>query len=123
MKILNLTQHEATPEQIAQGVYDLSPTLRKTLSRLLTFDDLPTCKHVRDVAETIADLARTFCEPDTLHVMIGAPFLMASLEKALACKGFIPLYAFSKRESTEETQADGSVKKIAKFRHVGFVDF
>ena len=31
------------------------------------------------------------------------------------------LFAFSRRESVEETQADGSVRKTVLFRHVGFV--
>ena len=33
----------------------------------------------------------------------------------------IPLYAFSRRESVEEWQPDGSVRKINIFRHDGFV--
>jgi hypothetical protein len=31
------------------------------------------------------------------------------------------VYAFSRRESTEAVQEDGSVRKVAVFRHLGFV--
>jgi hypothetical protein len=55
-------------------------------------------------------------------VMIGgAPFLMAGLEKALRCTGLRAIYAFSRRESVEAVQEDGSVRKVAVFRHLGFV--
>ena len=51
----------------------------------------------------------------------GAPFLMGALESALLDYGITPVYAFSKRESVEEVQKDGSVKKINIFRHAGFI--
>ena len=45
---------------------------------------------------------------------------MAPLEEALRYRGILPLYAFSRRESREETDPDGSVRKVAVFRHLGF---
>ncbi len=54
--ILNLTQHTATPEQLAQGVVDLPAELRAELSRLLTVDDLPTQAGIADRCEAIAGL-------------------------------------------------------------------
>jgi len=51
----------------------------------------------------------------------GVPYLMAPLERALRRRGVTPLYAFSRRESREETLPDGSVRKTATFRHMGFV--
>lgn len=51
----------------------------------------------------------------------GAPFFMAPLEAALRAVNIIPVYAFSKRESVEEKQPDGSVKKTQVFKHAGFV--
>ena len=47
---------------------------------------------------------------------------MPPLEKALRGLGIRPLYAFSVRESVEETLPDGSVRKVAVFRHKGFVE-
>jgi len=41
---------------------------------------------------------------------------------ALRDQGIEPVYAFSVRESIEQTQPDGSVRKVNVFRHAGFVD-
>ena len=125
MKILNLTQHAPTDEQVEAGVVNPGLTSREDLSALLTFDKLPTSSEVRKAAMDIA--LRAFRERIsgicTTHVMIGgAPFLMPHLERTLRDMGFDVMYAFSERESTEQTQPDGSVRKINVFRHVGFVE-
>lgn len=123
--ILNLTQHSATPEQIAQGVVDLPDEARAELCALLTFDSLPTRDEIEERATAIADLAALESETEhgcCIRAMIGgAPFLMAALEGELRANGIKPLYAFSVRQSIEQEQPDGSVRKINVFRHVGFV--
>lgn len=131
MGILNLTQHLATAEQRDAGVVDLPPAERETLQALLTFDRLPTGEQVFGAAKDIAALAaRIIADPLDVtgkaplpRVMIGgAPFLMADLERALRKQGIVAVYAFSVRESVEQAQPDGSVKKTAVFRHRGFVE-
>ena len=139
--ILNLTQHRATPEQVEAGVVDLPEAMREVLMKALTFEDLPSPEEIQDRAWTIANLAMEVC--DDIHraawnatqagqvpanaslkvaTMIGgAPFLMSTLERELAEAGLEPAYAFSRREVVEQPQADGSVRKMAVFRHVGFV--
>jgi len=47
---------------------------------------------------------------------------MGALEKAIRGKGFSPVYAFSKRESEDIPQPDGSIKKVLVFRHSGSVE-
>jgi len=85
----------------------------------LTFNDIPTKGEVVKRATWLADLAH---ELKYHSAMIGgAPYLMAELEKALLDRGIRPLYAFSTRESVEETFPDGSVRKVNVFKHVGFV--
>ena len=42
MKILNLTQHIATPEQQAQGVFEPSPQDKADIKRLLTLEGCPS---------------------------------------------------------------------------------
>ena len=127
--IVNLTQHTATPERIAQGVVDLNDEVRNALVTALTFEDLPTMADVEDAADVVAELA---CQngiggddgdsPWPEAAMIGgAQFLMAPLEAALRSRGIKPVYAFSRRESVETTKPDGSVVKTNVFRHVGFV--
>lgn len=134
--IINITQHTATEDQRAAGVMDLPPPWRSQVVELLTFDTLPTTTEIRDRAETLADLACRLQSaedraaegldlPSTsfaLHALIGgAPWLMAPLEDALRARGIMPVYAFSVRESVEETLPDGTVRKTAVFRHKGFV--
>lgn len=119
-KIVNLTQHSSTPEQRAHGVVDLEGKEREELLELLTFNELPTQSEVRERAERIADLTSTHgCEAAMIG---GAPYLMGPLEAALRERGITPLYAFTKRESVEEVQPDGSVRKTAVFRHAGFIE-
>jgi hypothetical protein len=132
--ICNLTQHPATPDQVAAGVIDLAPDLREALCAALTFERLPTARDITERADLIAEMAALHGLPasdddanagaDTAPraAMIGgAPYLMAPLEAALRERGIAPLYAFSTRESVEQVQADGSVRKVNVFRHAGFV--
>lgn len=125
MSIFNLTQHKATPEQIAQGVVDCPDRWAGELRELLTFNELPTASEIHERAMEIAALAEMVMEgiPGCTSAMIGgAPFLMGPLEAELTKLDILPLYAFSIRESVEQEQADGSVRKVNVFRHVGFVD-
>ena len=55
MTILNLTQHVATPDQIAAGVVE--PTAKKVVQELLTFASPPTATEIHDRAAKLAALA------------------------------------------------------------------
>ena len=115
-EILNLTQHSATAEQIASGVF--TPANHSAVKALLDFQTLPTVADVWQRARQLAQLAKA---SGASHAMIGgAPFLMKELEFQLLAVGVSPLYAFSVRESVEAVQPDGSVVKTAVFKHVGF---
>ena len=117
MGIINLTQHAATPEQIAAGV--VPAHFAERLPSLLNFSSIPTPLEIRQRAEVVASLAH---DTGAREAMIGgAPFFMAALERALRQCGITPLYAFSERASEEQTQPDGGVRKVNVFRHVGFV--
>ncbi len=121
--IVNLTQHPATPDQIAAGVVEFDETAKEELIQTLTFDGPPTSQDIVRKARFIARLVRDVCGKHIHRAMIGgAPYFMAELEKALLDVGISPCYAFSKRESIEEIAPDGSVKKTAVFKHAGFVD-
>ena len=118
--IINFTQHAATDEQKAAGVVDLEGAAAAELRRLLTFDSLPTRAEIRERSLDLTDLAAV---SGGGAVMIGgAPFLMGPLEKALKDAGLKVVYAFSRRESEDQHQPDGSVKKVAVFRHAGFIE-
>ncbi|HSW52952.1 MAG TPA: hypothetical protein VLG93_06965 [Sulfuricaulis sp.] len=127
--ILNLTQHPASADQIAVGVVDLAGDELASLKDALTFGELPTEQEIRDRAEHVAELA---CmnglggddgdDPFPAQAMIGgALWLMAPLAEALRARSIEPLFAFSVRETEEQKQSDGSVRKVAVFRHAGFV--
>lgn len=127
--ILNLTQHLSTDDQREAGVVDLPSDKRAGLQVALTFDTPPTRAEIEERAETIAQIAvlnglgnNGLDDPEPRQALIGgAPFLMAALEAALMDRHIEPVYAFSRRESVEEHQTDGSVRKTQVFRHVGFV--
>ena len=121
--ILNLTQHDPTPEQIAAGVVAWDNTTQSTISKLLTFEELPTDLEIADRAYRLATLAAELGQDCTKpQAMIGgAPFLMSALERHLVDQGVQPVYAFSVRRSTEQVQSDGTVIKVSPFRHLGFV--
>ena len=122
--IINLTQHNASPEQVAAGVVDVPAELKSDLSALLTFSTLPTKEELSEAAMKVAAMA-VICTQgtDAPAAMIGgAPFLMASLEVALRHYGIEPLYSFSERVSEEKMEADGTVRKVNLFKHKGFVE-
>jgi len=117
--ILNLTQHNATQEQIEAGVIEPSQEDKETIKRLLTFNDIPTFSELYSRA---SDLAIIASEYDVECVMIGgAPYLMSNLESAIIAVDLTPVCAFSKRVSIEKTLDDGSVVKQTVFKHIGFV--
>ena len=129
MIIINLTQHPASAEQIAAGVVDLPSEARDALIALLTFSSIPDAEEIRDRAHDIAELA---CfnglggddedDPFPSQAMIGGAFwLMAPLAEELKARNIQPVFAFSVRETEEQTQADGSVRKVAVFRHAGWI--
>ena len=120
MKILNLTQHKATPDQEKAGVYNLEGDKLEKLKELLTFPELPTGYVVWDRARKIADLAE---QEGAKSAMIGgANYLMSWLENALLRRGINIKYSFSIRESQDIHLDDGTVIKQHVFRHIGFFE-
>lgn len=115
---LNLTQHDASPEQIKAGVVDLDDESKKNLRDLLTFDSLPDERVLFARACSICKIAKEHKFPGRFKsVMIGgAPFFMSALESVLEMAGFDCYYAFSKRVVEEK---DGIKKSV--FKHEGFV--
>ena len=119
--IINLTQHLATEEQLQAGVVDLSEEKREKLQRFLNFDRIPSELEINWRADQIVSLLEGE-EGYHCQVMIGgALWLMAPLTRKLKAERYIPVYAFSVRESEEEILPDGSVKKVNIFKHKGFI--
>ena len=117
MKILNLTMHNATKEQVEAGVFE--PTDKEMVRKLLNFDKIPTKAEIRARANNLREIA----EQEADVVMIGgALFLMSSLEEELKAHNIKPVYAFSRRVSEDVTNPDGSVTKKTIFKFDGFVE-
>ena len=122
MTIVNLTQHNATNDQIDAGVFNVDYDHNELdyLRSLLTFDSIPAIEDMQQRADEIAKIA---LRTDAKKAMIGgAPFFMGYLETALKSVGIQPLYAFSQRVSVETTAEDGTVTKQNVFKHMGFVE-
>lgn len=129
MKILNLTQHLATPDQIKAGVVDLPELGRQQLQKLITFETLPDDTELSNRAHAVANLAAQYIElmgfndgePINTVLIGGAPYFMVPLEIALSHVGLFAVYAFSKRQAVETHNPDGTVTKTFTFQHEGFV--
>lgn len=119
-KIINLTQYQATQDQIAAGVIDLTGSALQALKYNLIFSRMPNKKSIKARAERIAALAEAHGFKKAMCG--GAPYLMSALESALKDKGIIPVYTFAERVYHDEMQPDGTVKKVSIFRHQGFIE-
>ena len=119
--MLNLTQHNATPDQLLAGVIEpcAEDGTKKLIQTLLTFNTLPARAEIDDAAKRLAQIA---AKSGAKSAMIGgAPWLSRALEDALLAHGVQPAYAFSSRVSEEQHMPDGTVRKVQVFRHDGFV--
>jgi hypothetical protein len=128
MKIVNLTQHPATAEQHATGVFDLEGEALATLKGLLTFTEPPYQHEMKARAWEILTLVPEGVEAAMIG---GAPYFMSYIEERLNLGGLLSsgrdappitaMYSFSERVSEEQTMPDGTVKKVNTFRHGGWV--
>lgn len=122
MKIVNLTQHPATPAQVQDNVQYRSAAMQDTIQGLLTFSSPPDESQLLQRAKDLARLAlKMGAKPGRDQAMIGgAPYLMGPLEEALAQRGIQAVYAFSVR-ITEEVVEGSAVNKTSRFVHSGWV--
>lgn len=117
---INLTQHNASPDQLKAGVHDCPEHFVARMKELLTFSSLPSKEEIEFRAKALANIA-LHCGAS--QAMIGgAPYLMSALEEALKNNGISPVYAYSERVSEEIELEDGSVVKRNVFKHLGFVE-
>lgn len=117
MKIANITQHSATQEQIAEGIFDLFPEDRERLNKLLTFSPQYTKVDLQEAAQGVVCILREY---DCYAAMIGGlPAFMPVLERAMIEAGMAVSYARSERVSVDQQMPDGTVRKTAVFRHAG----
>lgn len=124
-RILNLTKHCATPEQVADGVIEPSTETKEQILRLLTFDKIPTQKEIDNRANAIANIMVK--ESDLMGgsvnaVMIGgAPYLMSILERVLIARDITPLYSFMQMVVVAEGGRPYGFVRESTYKHVVFV--
>lgn len=118
MKIVNLTQHMGTAEQLAAGVFE--PADKDQVKGLLTFTTAPSGAEMAERAEALARIA---LDAGAEAAMIGgAPYFMAPMEEALRSAGVRPCYSFTERRATETVDPEtGEVRKTQVFVHAGWV--
>lgn len=115
--ILNLTQHNATADQIKEGIENVPSRLKEQLEGLLTF---PADYDLTLLVTRAKALAQLVSELRYDAVMIGGlPALMSHLERELIALGIGVCYARTERVSVDQPQADGSNKKVSVFRYAG----
>ena len=119
-KIINLTQHTASPEQKLAGVFDLPNHEFAKWRSLITFDSIEEwvgekfCARMEHGIQPF--LEKLYSQGWRTAMIGGAPFFMSRLEKALAENKISALYAFTKRIVEEK---DGVKRSV--FKHEGFV--
>ena len=124
--IINLTQHELTPEQ--REFIDIEcHTDRQKVKDLLTFTKLPTKEEIYYRALDLAAIVENIVDQDEhvdlfLVLIGGAPYLMKPLIEELKKIGVTPVFSYTDRVSVETMQPDGSVVKTQVFKHLGFVE-
>lgn len=118
--VINLTQHEPTPDQkaIIHNWVDLTDAEKASVKKNLTFRPQEVTKYViMGRAAMLASLAK---EKGAKYTHIGgAPYLMAHLEDCLKQAGIVPLYSLTERV-TEEKMVNGEVTKTSVFKCAGF---
>ena len=118
--VINLTQHEPTPDQkaIIHNWVDLTDAEKASVKKNLTFRPQEVTKYV--IRGRAAMLARLAKEKGAKYAHIGgAPYLMAHLEDCLKQAGIVPLYSLTERV-TEEKMVNGEVTKTSVFKCAGF---
>ena len=144
--IVNLTQHKATDDQRAAGVADVADS--DGLSGLLTVPAEAIVASESVLAEFLESAAAEIVSRYVVPVVVvarrdwmrgdhgdteiltgfprprfmvgGMPALMERLIPAIRRAGGEPVYSLSVRESMDAPQPDGSVRKVAVFRHIRF---
>jgi hypothetical protein len=90
MRIVNLTQHPATPKQIAAGVVDLQGSSLEILKRFMAIEEPQSETYMQSAAGILASLV---VAADAEAAMVdGESFLADTLEMALKERNIKPLY-------------------------------
>jgi copper homeostasis protein CutC len=111
MKILNLTQHVASDEQVKEGVFEPIEADKVEIKKLLT---VKAGDSLTEKVEGLVEIAKKYHDAD--YIMIGGvAYLIAPLESKLKSAGLNPVHAFSERAVVEKNGVKTSI-----FKHTGW---
>lgn len=116
--IVNLTQHEATIDQLNAGVIDVDSDDKELIREDLTFDDIPSSDEMTERAFVMAHMAKKYSD---VAMIGGAPYFMPYLIRELENLGISAVYSFTKRVSIDTKTESGDIMKKSVFKHIGFV--
>lgn len=119
LDIINLTQHQAVPQQQQSGIFEPPSEVQTRVRDLLTFETPPSAGQLQQRASELAQIAEQ--NQAQAALIGGAPFLLPYLEKALWRLGIQPAYAFSQRQAQERHKENGEVVKELIFMHEGLI--
>lgn len=125
-------QHDPTPEQLSELEIAEFLVVRLRDEDLELFDKLANCPgNIEDLHNLAKDFYDLICHFSAAVLPIGSPafnfklhgFYYRDLISEARQGKRLPklLFAHSERNSLEEKQPDGSVKKTSVFRHKGFI--
>ncbi len=132
MLLFNITNHKLSTEQIGEHtVINMPDDIAAIWSQVGN-----SKTEVRDACSTIYNWIRETMTlpgyPKLLNIEIeiavqghpGATYMLVTdLQSDIFFRNAQVVYAASKRESVEITQPDGSVRKVAVFKHLGWVEY
>ena len=115
-KLLNVSNHKFTPEQVEDlkrnwdvtEILELSADIKTKWSNLTPTD-------YKNVCEDVISEAYKLDKVPYIHVA-GFPAAVCEIVKEYP----LCIYAHSERSSKEELQPDGTIKKVSIFNHKGF---
>lgn len=117
LKLLNLTQHVATAEQLADGVIEPDELTKKTIRGLLTIHGQPDPVEISMKAQGLTNLV---ANGGYDGAMVGGKLhLMVNLLHLMNLKGLVCFEADSERVSKDIDNGDGTVTKTTTFQHIG----
>jgi hypothetical protein len=121
MIVYNFTMHEATQEQASQGVINLHGSDLVKLKAHLLFQPTYTNQDLLDAMLGLGEMMKAR-DPDLsgeVSFMVGGlPNLMCALTQLAPIYQLV--FADSERKSVDHHMPDGTVKKVAVFKHLGF---
>jgi len=120
IRILNLTNHSATPAQQQLGLVDIAEQ-REYICQLLSFAKIPDVDDIEQRCHKLVGLTLQL-EFRAAHLG-GATYLTPQLHHMLIANGVDVYYSYSKRQSSEYENQNGEIEKKSIFSFENFVIF